>query len=337
QYVNPAFERVTGYSASAVVGLTPRLVKSGRQPDEFYRDMWRTITARQPWRGHLVNRRKDGTLYEEAMTISPVLDERGDVAHFVAVKRDISGERALARAHDYFAAVTSHELRTPLTKLKLAHASLGEACGGCCDGPALDSLTDALSSAYASLERVVNTSELFTDLLLKRADQPKTAVDLAAIARDCVESARSHARREGRKVEIELRFAAPGEPLPVLCHQAMIHDALFELMSNAVKYTPDGAAAVVYAGRDGDEAAVCISDEGIGIPRDSLLMVLEPFFSLEDTHRHSSSQFQFLGGGLGMGLTLARLVAEHHGGKLTVESEGEGAGAVISLRLPMSL
>ena len=336
QFGNPAFEQITGYSAAAVVGLTPRLVKSGRQPDEFYRDMWRMITARQVWRGQLVNRRKDGTLYEEAMTISPVLDERGDIVHFVAVKRDVSGERALARAREYFAAVTSHELRTPLTKLKLARASLDEACGGCCAGPALDSLSTALLSASASLERVVNTSELFTDLMLKRADQPRTTVDLAAVMLDCVESARSHALREGRRVDISLAFAAPGEPLPVLCHQAMIHDALFELVSNAVKYTPDGAAAAVWAGREGDEAAVRVCDQGIGIPRESLLKVFEPFYSLEDTRRHSSSQFQFMGGGLGMGLTLARLVAEHHGGRLTVESEGEGAGAVILLRLPLT-
>lgn len=95
QYVNPAFSESTGYSREEALGVNSRILKSGRQPAEFYRDLWRTISRGAVWHGHFTNRRKDGSEYEEEATISPVRDERGEIAHYVAVKRDVTQERAL--------------------------------------------------------------------------------------------------------------------------------------------------------------------------------------------------------------------------------------------------
>lgn len=90
QWCNPAFIRITGFSPADVQGQSPRLLNSGRQTPEFYADLWATILARQVWRGELVNRRKDGSLYFEQQTIVPVLDADGQIEHFVAVKEDIT-------------------------------------------------------------------------------------------------------------------------------------------------------------------------------------------------------------------------------------------------------
>ena len=95
EYVNPAFERITGYGAGEVVGQTPRLLKSESHDAAFYRTMWSTITAGKVWSGHLINRRKDGSRYEEEMSISPVRDRNGKIVNFVAVKRDVTREVAL--------------------------------------------------------------------------------------------------------------------------------------------------------------------------------------------------------------------------------------------------
>ncbi len=90
EYVNPAFERVTGYGRDEAIGRNPRLLKSGRQAPKFYRQLWETITSGGVFEGRMVNQRKDGTLYTEEATISPVFDETGLIINFVAVKHDIT-------------------------------------------------------------------------------------------------------------------------------------------------------------------------------------------------------------------------------------------------------
>ncbi|HVM60907.1 MAG TPA: PAS domain S-box protein [Verrucomicrobiae bacterium] len=89
-WVNPAFTALTGYTASEAVGQNPRLLKSGRQDRAFYEKMWETIRAGRAWSGQLTNRRKDGSLYREQMTITPVTDGRGAITHYVSIKTDIS-------------------------------------------------------------------------------------------------------------------------------------------------------------------------------------------------------------------------------------------------------
>ncbi len=89
-YVNPAFEQMTGYAREEVIGHNPRILKSGSQDPTFYQKMWTTISSGQTWRGRLVNRRKDGSIYTEEASISPVLDEAQEVAYYVAVKTDLT-------------------------------------------------------------------------------------------------------------------------------------------------------------------------------------------------------------------------------------------------------
>jgi len=103
QYANPAFSRMTGYTCHEVIGQNPRLLRSGKQHQEYYRQLWETILAGQIWHGELVNRRKDGTLYAEEMTITPVCDASGVITNFIAVKHDVTerkGAEASLRASE---------------------------------------------------------------------------------------------------------------------------------------------------------------------------------------------------------------------------------------------
>jgi PAS domain S-box-containing protein len=91
---NKAFTTLTGYSLAEAKGLNPRVLKSGRHEKAFYGEMWQTILDGRVWHGELINRRKDGTLYPEEMTITPVADKQGQITHFIAIKRDISERRS---------------------------------------------------------------------------------------------------------------------------------------------------------------------------------------------------------------------------------------------------
>lgn len=105
QYVNPAFSAMTGYTREEAVGEYPRILKSGRQGPEFYRELWATIKSGRVWHGEVINRRKDGTLYTEEMQITPVEAARGEIAGYIAFKRDVTGRRAAEEAQRFLAAI----------------------------------------------------------------------------------------------------------------------------------------------------------------------------------------------------------------------------------------
>ena len=96
-YVNPSFVRVSGYEESELLGRDPKLVSSGRHEPSFWHQFWATIGGGEPWSGHFLNRRKDGTVYEADAVITPVRDQAGDLVAFVGVQHDTTRERALER------------------------------------------------------------------------------------------------------------------------------------------------------------------------------------------------------------------------------------------------
>ena len=97
KYVNPSFELVTGFAREEAIGRNPRILRSGEHDEQFYHEMWETLTRGDIWRGHLVNMRKDGTLFQEEATISPVRDESGNTVNYVAVKRDVTAQVLLEK------------------------------------------------------------------------------------------------------------------------------------------------------------------------------------------------------------------------------------------------
>jgi PAS domain S-box-containing protein len=105
RYVNPAFTRMTGYTAQEAIGWNPRILKSGMQSRRYYGDMWRTIRDGQVWRGELVNRRKDGTFYFEEMSITPVRGADGATSSYIAIKQDVTGRRAAETQGRFLASI----------------------------------------------------------------------------------------------------------------------------------------------------------------------------------------------------------------------------------------
>ena len=105
QYVNPAFTKMTGYSSTEALGENPRVLNSGCQSGEFYKELWKTVRSGQVWHGDLINRRKDGTHYKEEMQISPVRNCDGTITGYIAIKRDVTEQRKADDAHRFLAAI----------------------------------------------------------------------------------------------------------------------------------------------------------------------------------------------------------------------------------------
>jgi PAS domain S-box-containing protein len=105
QYVNPAFTKMTGYSREEVLGKNPRVLRSGHHAPDFYEGLWKTIKSGEVWHGDMINQRKDGTLYSEEMRIAPVRSLSGEVVSYIAIKHDVSEQRAAEEAKAFLAAV----------------------------------------------------------------------------------------------------------------------------------------------------------------------------------------------------------------------------------------
>jgi len=109
EYINPKFTEVTGYTKEEAIGQNPRILKSGKHPPEFYKELWDTIKSGNEWRGNFINKKKNGELYWEAASIAPVQDENGIITHFVAVKADVTqqklAEEALKRSEEKYRAI----------------------------------------------------------------------------------------------------------------------------------------------------------------------------------------------------------------------------------------
>jgi PAS domain S-box-containing protein len=334
-YVNPAFERITGHQRQEVIGTILTTLSSERLDPALYGELWGALSRGEIWKGRITSRRKDGAAYEEESVITPVIDSKGNITDYVLVQRDITQEAMLSKAKDYFASVTSHELRTPLTKLGLVKLLLRNLSAKEGDHEPLGQITRALDDSITDFDRIISASEMFTSLLMSRPKQTLSQVNIFLILSYCVELAKANMVSAGRNIAFVTDFEGLDRNTLVNIAQGMLQRALLEILSNAIKYTSDEKRIWVTARSDGGKAVVEITDEGIGVPAGKKALIFEPFFSLEDHYKHATSQYQFMGGGIGMGLTLARLIMEYHGGRLDLESEGENKGTSVTLTFPL--
>jgi PAS domain S-box-containing protein len=125
-WVNSAFTTLTGYTADEAVGLNPRVLRSGKHDEPFYRELWNTILAGKVWRGELTNRRKDGTPYDEEMTITPVSDEGGTIRNFIAIKQDVTERKQAEEERRFRNAILSTQMETSIDGILVVGRRNGE-------------------------------------------------------------------------------------------------------------------------------------------------------------------------------------------------------------------
>lgn len=330
EYVNPKFTALTGYTLEEARGQNPRMLKSGRQPPEFYEDLWKTITAGREWRGEFCNRKKNGDLYWEAASISPIRDADGKPKHFVAVKEDVTerkrAEQALiearqaaeaaTKAKSNFLANMSHEIRTPMNGI-IGMTDLA------LDTQLTPEQRDYLNTVKSSADALLT---LINDILdFSKIEAGKLELEPINFAlRDALADMLNTLANRAHSKGLELVY----EVLPDV-HDALIGDVyrvrqvIVNLVGNAIKFTDRGeiAAGVEQVERTDQDTTLhfWVRDTGIGIPPDKLEAVFEPF---EQADASTTRQF----GGTGLGLAISVQLVELMGGRIWAESRvGEGS------------
>ncbi len=309
QSVNPAFTTITQYRAQEVIGRNPSLLKSGRQDRGFYRRMWASIRDTGHWQGEIWNRRKNGEVYPQWLTISAIKDAQGRVSHYVGVTWDISELKASERLKEEFIATVSHELRTPLTSVL---GSLGLIVGEVA-GEVPERVQKLVRIAYHNSERLVR---LISDILdIEKMEAGKMGfrfqpLELMPLVRQATEANRAYAEQCG--VDMVVTRSPTG--VRVNGDADRLSQVLTNLLSNAAKFSHAGDRVEVAVVRHHGMIRISVTDHGPGIREGFRAQVFEKFAQADasDTRRK---------GGTGLGLSIAKLIVEQHGGRIGFTSE----------------
>jgi signal transduction histidine kinase len=276
---------------------------------------------------YFVTRPDTGGRRDLEVNAAPVHGANGEVIAGVMTIHDITDLLASERERDQFLSIVSHELRTPLTPLKaLAQLVRSRMRRARAQGTDLD--MEALDRNLAAIERQVDRMNgLVNDLLsVSRAEKgpltmERAPYDLAVVVREVVQRYVDATLEEGRHT---FTIEAPAS-VPAHGDQSRIEQLLMNLVGNAVKYSPTGGPVRVTLAAEDRSAEIAISDKGIGIPPDDIPKLGHPFV------RGGGRAATFAG--MGVGLYVARIVAEAHAGSLALESDGDGKGTTVRVKL----
>jgi PAS domain S-box-containing protein len=333
QWVNEAFTRLTGHTREEIIGQTPRLFRSGVHNNDFYQQIWQTVLGGAVWQGELTNRRKDGSLYEEEMTITPVRSGDGQVSHFIAIKQDVTERRKLEQQFlraqrmqsiGLLAGGVAHDLNNVLAPVLMALPLLRT-------NPTPEQRDHILDTLEKSVQRGANiVQQVLT--FARGVEVQRTAVQLRHLIREVAKIAEETFPRD-----IDVRSSVSSELWPLMGDPTQIHQVLLNLAVNARDAMPGGGQLTLAARNvelraplhymdfeipPGRYVSVSVADTGTGIEPKVLERMFEPFFTTKPA-----------GKGTGLGLSTVLGIVKSHGGLVEVQTK-MGAGATFTVYLP---
>ncbi|AEI14438.1 multi-sensor hybrid histidine kinase [Flexistipes sinusarabici DSM 4947] len=322
QYVNSAFEKLTGYSSSEALGENPRILKSGRQSNEFYEDLWDTISGGNTWKGKIVNRKKDGSFYTEDTSISPVFSEKGEITNYVAVKIDITKEENLQEqlrqsqkmesvgrlaggvAHDY-----NNMLTVILNYVELTLRKLDKS----------DDVHEFLVRIKEAAERSARVTNQLLAFARKQVYTPKV-LNLNTVIKDMTKMLE---KLVGENITIQWH---PQENLwPVKMDPSQVDQIIANLCINARDAIEGNGIITIETSNasidenytkekqyfsPGDYTVITVSDNGCGMDKKTVENIFEPFFTTKE-----------VGEATGLGLATVYGIVKQNGGFINVYSE----------------
>jgi len=331
-YANPAIERITGFTPREVLGKKAgtKELWGGLMGKPFYERLWKTIKHdKRVFVGEVKNKRKDGTLYDAFHTITPILDEKGNLQFFLEIQRDITHDKEVDRAKTEFVSLASHQLRTPMTAINWYSEMLlsGDV------GPLSDEQSRYLKEIYQGSQRMVR---LVNDLLnVSRLETGGVLVEPipAELSPIIIDSIKESKFVETGK-EALVRFEKPKEEINLAVDVELLSQVLRNLINNAVRYRFDRSNQQVEISLDKrsvegvNSLVIKVRDNGIGIPKAEQHRIFEKFFRASNARKTA-------GDGSGLGLYISKTVVEKWGGKIWFES-AEGKGTAFYVTIPLT-
>lgn len=336
RYVNPAFERITGYRRSEVIGRNPGVMKSGRNAGSIYQELWRTIKSGQVWQGRLINKRKDGRLYHEAASISPIFDAEGRASGYVAVKRDITEQLSLEsrlrqtqkmEALGTLAGGIAHDFNNILYPI-IGYAEL--ILGNMETHPPNHRRVEEILSCAKHANELVNQILAFS-----RRSKPKLRpLQLQPIIRETIKPFRAFL-----PPSVELRLELDEACGFVMADPTHIRQIVLNLITNAlhameetggclqVQLRPTELGQEKLSNqemRPGQYICMSVTDEGMGIDKAVMDKLLDPYFTTKAK-----------GKGTGLGLAVVHGIVTGYGGGVRVRNRMD-KGARLDIYFPLS-
>jgi PAS domain S-box-containing protein len=324
---NRGAEYMYGYTANEMIGKTTQELIPSDRLDEEPAILDRIRKGERIEHFETLRKRKDGSVFDVSIAVSPIEDSRGRIIGASKITRDITQgkltEAALRetdRRKDEFLATLAHELRNPLAPIRQA-ALISES----------ESATDAQRRwSHNVISRQVHHMSLLLDDLLDISRITRGTLELrledtelADILEAAVETARPVIDAKGHKFKIE----APDESVQFMADPLRLAQILSNLLTNAAKYTDPGGEIQLRVACDRQSIVFAVKDSGIGIPAQALKNIFEMFSQVKSTRDRSE-------GGLGIGLSLTRGLVDLHGGRIEARSAGPGFGSEFIVRLP---
>jgi PAS domain S-box-containing protein len=335
-YVNPAFEKITGYSRHEAVGQSPAFLKSHQHEPQFYADLWATITAGREWHGRFVNRKKNGDFYTEDATITPIF-QGGVISHFVKVGRDVT--RELQLEEQYYRAQKLEAIGQLTGGIAHDFNNLLTAINGFAE--LLQTKLSAETSQRVMVDNILKSgrsaAELVNHLLVfsrKQVIKPQV-VNLNTVVS---QMAGMLPRMIAENITLETHLTP--DLWPVKADPTQLEQIVVNLVVNARDAMPEGGRLAIHTANveldqtyaaahvdapAGDYVLLSVSDTGVGMNKEVQARIFEPFFTTKAK-----------GSGTGLGLSTVFGIVKQSGGNIWPYSE-EGLGTTFKIYLPRTL
>jgi PAS domain S-box-containing protein len=341
EWVNESFVDQSGYSREEAVLRRSPFMRSDKDSSEKHDDMWEQVRAGKTWRTRMWRRRKDGSEFEVDTTVTPVFDDDGNIARYVAVWRDITDlvqaeqDRearrdldahnqqllALSEQREEFFSTVSHELRTPLTSVMAFADILSRDRDGTLTNSQLEQL-DVIKRNSRNLNDLVEDMLDFSRLSTDQLRLEKSEFEIHSLLDAVVESFEPTANQRDQKLSIEPHT----EPVWIKADYGRMTQVISNLITNSSKYSPESSQISLKVRAKGDHASISVIDHGFGIPAEHLENIYSPFFRSDQTEIRDES-------GTGLGLAITKTLVDLHGG--TIETVSElNVGTEITVTLP---
>lgn len=328
-YINPAFEKMYGYSCSETIGKTPSLLKSGLLPKDIYEKFWKKLLNKETVEGEIINKRKDDKIIVIEGSNSPIINDNNEIIGFLGIHRDITqrkeedtelhGAKEKAEKADkmksIFLAQMSHEIRTPINALVSMSSLLRYDFQECANEDQLMSF-DIIDRAGG---RIIRTVDLLLNLSEIQAGTYEINLTKFDIFTEVISQIVAENKMLAKNKNIDFNLIYSVQSSELVADHYTVAQIFAQLVDNAIKYTEEGAVSIKVDRNQLEQLVVEIKDTGIGIEEDYLPKIFEPFSQEEMGY---SRKYE----GNGIGLTLVKTYCKLNNAVIEVESrKGKGS------------